>query len=350
MTTTFMIGPRRLSPDDPPYIVAEIGVNHDGRLDQARAMISAAAQAGADAAKFQTFQAAEFMADRDLTYEYEAGGERVRESMYAMFKRLELPRAWHTELQTHARTCGLDFLSSAADPLSADLLAELGVPALKLASEDLINLPLLRHVAGLHLPVILSTGMADEAEIERALTTLHAGGCDAVLLLHCVSLYPTPDDEANLLRMVGLRERFGLPVGYSDHTRGSVASIAAAALGAVLIEKHFTLDHALPGPDHAFSADPQELAALVRDVRRAAQQRGTPALEPSPGERLARQQFRRSVVAACDLAPGTCLAAEMLCVKRPGTGIAPHRLGELVGRRTRRHFAADEPLCWEDVE
>jgi sialic acid synthase SpsE len=349
MEFTFRIGQRILQSGAAPYVVAEIGINHNGDLSLAKRTVDAAARAGADAVKFQTFRVEEFMADRELTYEYESGGRRVRESMYDMFKRLELPESWHRELQVYAHTKGLEFLSSVADPLSVDLLISLGAPVLKIASEDLINLPLLEYVAGQRTPVILSTGMADQEEIDRAVAALRGGGCPALLLLHCVSLYPTPDEEANLLRMAGLQERYGALVGFSDHTLGCEAAIGAVALGAVLIEKHFTLDRSLPGPDHSLSADPAELAKLVTGVRRAAKQLGARDLRPSPGEQIARQQFRRSVVAAVDIPEGATITREMLCLKRPGTGIPPRQLKDLVGKRVHRGFRADEQLQWAGV-
>lgn len=349
MESTFRIGQRVLRSGSAPYVVAEIGINHNGDLSLAKRTVDAAARAGADAVKFQTFRAEEFMADREFTYEYESGGRRVRESMYDMFKRLELPESWHRELQIYARTKGLEFLSSAADPISADLLIALGTPALKIASEDLINLPLLKYVAGRRMPVILSTGMADQAEIDQAVTILKSGGCKDLLLLHCVSLYPTSDEETNLLRMVALREQYGTLVGFSDHTLGYEAAIGAVALGAVLIEKHFTLDRALPGPDHTLSSDPAELVGLVAGVRRVAKQLGSRDLLPSHGEQVARQQFRRSVVAAVNIPEGATIAREMLCLKRPGTGIPPCEMDRLIGRRTQRGFRADEQLQWADV-
>ena len=351
MADTIRIGTRLLQSGAAPYVVAEIGVNHNGDLALARQIIDAAAGAGADAVKFQTFCAEEFMADRDLVYEYESDGRRNSESMYEMFKRLELPQAWHRILRDYALEKELEFLSSSADPNAIDLLVDLGVPALKIASEDLINLPLLEHAAFCRAPIILSTGMADREEIDRAIDTLRQGGCSDILLLHCTSLYPTPDEEANLNRIVGLRERYGMRVGYSDHTQGCDAAVGAVALGAVMVEKHFTLDHSLAGPDHSLSADPTELAELVTRVQRMAKQLGSPVLKPSPGEQeYARSTFRRSIVAAVDIIEGTAITREMLCLKRPGTGIAPHELGLLVGKHARRGFGADEQLRWDDVE
>jgi N-acetylneuraminate synthase/N,N'-diacetyllegionaminate synthase len=263
-----------------------------------------------------------------------------------MFRRLELPAAWHGLLQARAAAHNLLFLSSCADTASADLLAGLGVPALKLASEDLINLPLLRHVAGLGRPVILSTGMAEPEEIAEALDILSGA---EILLLHCVSLYPTPDGEANLRRIVSLRDTFGRPVGYSDHTLGIAAAAAATALGALMIEKHFTIDRSLPGPDHRLSADPAEMAALVATVRQVSRQSGTGALAPATAERKARLDFRRSIVASRDLPAGTVLETGMLVLKRPHTGLHPRELAGLLGRSTVRPLKVDQQLSRDDL-
>ncbi|MCB2198756.1 N-acetylneuraminate synthase family protein [bacterium] len=349
MSQRFVLGSRTLQPGQPPYVVAEIGVNHNGDYDLAVRSIDAAVEAGVDAVKFQTFRAEEFMADPDHMYEYENQGEVVRESMYEMFKRLELPESWHGKLKAYSEEKGVDFLSSAADPLSANLLVRLGVPALKLASEDLINLPLLAHVGSLGQPVIVSTGMGDEHEVEQALETLKLGGCDDILLLHCVSLYPTPDEEVNLQRMIALRDRFGLPVGYSDHSWGIEASLAATALGALFIEKHFTLDRTLPGPDHALSSDPAEMKALVEGVRKVVRQLGATTIQPSPGEAAARRSFRRSIVAKTDLPVGTVLNSTHLHLKRPGTGLPPSRLERLLGKTLLRPLTQNEQLRDEDV-
>lgn len=329
---SFIIGERELRPGSPPYVAAEIGVNFDGDLEIARRSIEAAARSGASAAKFQTFRAEEFMAGHETVYEYQTADGKIRESMLEMFKRLELPAAWHHELATHCAKHQVDFMSSAADPQSCDLLLACDVPAIKLASEDLINLPLLRHVAGRGRPVILSTGMADTDEIEVALKILTAPVAASVMLLHCVSLYPTPDAEANLIRLVSLQQRFGLPVGYSDHTIGPDAAVAAVALGAIFIEKHFTLDKAMAGPDHALSADPGELSELVTRVNRVARQLGSGAIDPGATERDARRQFRRSIVAARTIQPGERITEEMICLKRPATGLHPHEMPSLIGR------------------
>ena len=349
LPSVFYIGSRALEPGGIPYVVAEIGINFNGDLPLAKQTIEAAARAGADAVKFQTFRAEEFMADREMVYEYTSQGRIVREPAYAMFKRLQLPAAWHAELQAHARACGVEFFSSAADADAVRLLLELQVPVLKIASEDLINLPLLRGIAARRVPVILSTGMADRDEIDQAVGILRDGGCPQLMLLHCVSLYPAPDEQVNLRRIATLCELYGVPVGFSDHTVGCDAAVLAVALRAVLIEKHVTLDRTLPGPDHAFSSDPTELAELVRRVRKAAGQLGSSDLSPSSGERAARQQFRRSVVAAAAIAQDATITRPMLALKRPGTGLAPRELERLIGRRATRAFQPNEPLTWDGV-
>jgi len=350
MMGEFRIGDRTIGPGRPPYVVAEVGINHNGDLTFAKKSVLAAAKCGADAVKFQTFRAEEFIADRSLTHTYIKGGETITENAFTMFERLELPRAWHSELMNYCSSLGVQFLSSAADPLSADLLVELEVGAIKLASEDVINRPLLRHVGALRRPVIMSTGMADEREVDEAIETLSSAGCGELLLLHCVSVYPTPDAEANLLRLVGLRERYGLPVGYSDHSLGITASIGAVALGALMIEKHFTLDRTLAGPDHSLSSDPTELARLVSEVGRVWDMMGSKAIAASVTELMTRQSFRRSITLTCDVEAGTPLEPRFLCLKRPAAGLHPRELDEVVGRRTRTALHANQPLNWGDLE
>ncbi len=329
------------------YLIAEIGINHGGDYGLACKTIEAAAKAGADAVKFQSFKADEFMADKELLYAYESGGRVVSESMYAMFKRLELPASWHEKLQRYAHAHGVEFLSSAADAASASLLAHLCVPAIKLASEDLINIPLLRHVNALGLPTLLSTGMAEAFEIERALAELSSV---EIMLLHCVSLYPTPPDQANVSRITALKARFGLPVGYSDHTLGVDAAVAAVALGARCVEKHFTLDRALSGPDHAFSSPPEEFALLRERIDACLLRLGDGAIAPGEMERAARLDFRRSVVAARRLEKGTVLAESDLKLQRPHTGLHPYEMEKIAGKTLRVAIEAGGQLAWDMVE
>ena len=336
------------SGDRPPYVIAEVGVNHNGDLDLAVRSIEAAAECGADAVKFQSFSAAEFMADRELTYSYPTPEGVVTENMFGMFERLELPAPWHGVLQKACRENGVDFLSSAADTQAADLLHSLGVPAIKLSSEDMINYPLLRHVAGLGTPVLLSTGMGDQREVDDAVS-LFRSARTPLILLHCVSLYPTPPSEANLLRMRGLAERYRVPVGYSDHTTGITASVVATTLGAKVIEKHFTLDRGLVGPDHELSADPDELRRLVSAIREVHMALGSDAIQPSNGEKDSRVLFRRSVVAAREIEAGESLHRDDLALKRPGTGLHPREMESLIGRKTKKHLNRDARITLDDL-
>lgn len=345
------IGGRQVGAGRPVYVIAEIGVNFDGDLDVARRSIDAAALAGAGAVKFQTFTADEFVADRSLMYTYSLlNGETVTESQYEMFKRLELPDEWHAVLQDHARTRGVDFLSSAADRRAADLLDRLGAPAIKLASEDLINVRLLEHVARMRRPVILSTGMADEGEIAMALDVLRRGGATEVLALHCTSSYPTPPESVNIARIPALRARFEIPVGFSDHTEGWEAAFLAAGAGACLVEKHFTIDRARRGPDHRMSADPAGFGAMVEMIRKAEVMRGAGGLDFDPVEAKGRAEFRRSIVAKAAIPAGAILTEDMITYKRPGHGLKPYERDKILGRRARRALAPDERILLDDVE
>ena len=345
------IGGRDVGAGRPVYVIAEIGVNFDGDLDVARRSINEAARAGADAVKFQTFAADEFVADRSLMYSYTLlNGEAITESQYGMFKRLELPDEWHGVLQNHARERGVDFLSSAADRRAADLLGELGVPAFKLASEDLINVPLLEHVAGKRRPVILSTGMADEGEIAMALKIFGGPGAADVILLHCTSSYPTPPESVNIARIPALRTRFETPVGFSDHTEGWEAAFLAVGAGACLVEKHFTIDRARRGPDHRMSADPAGFTTMVEMIRRAEIMRGAGGLTFDPIEEKGRAEFRRSIVALAAIPAGAIIREDMITYKRPGYGLKPYERDRILGRRARRAIMPDERILPEDVE
>lgn len=324
---------KNIGPGHPVFIIAEIGVNHNGDMALAKQIIKAAADSGADCVKFQTWRAEEFMADHDHEYEYTSEGKVIREKMYEMFKRLELPLEWHKELFDYARSLGLVPLTSVADPICAQAAIEAGAKALKLASEDLINYPLLEYVAAQKLPLALSTGMADENEIREAKNILERHDkLQNTVFLHCVSLYPVEDHEAHLLRMKAMSEITNNLIGYSDHTIGPEACVAAVALGACVLEKHFTFDKNLPGPDHAMSADPAELSNLISRVRRTEQMLGTNHFELSERELDKRDSFRRSIVAAKDLKAGEILKQNDLALKRPGNGIHPRELKKIIGK------------------
>lgn len=328
-------------------IIAEAGVNHNGDLKMARALVRVAAAAGADVVKFQSFVTAKSIA-RDAPkagYQIEATG--VGESQFEMVRKLELSRADHEALIAECEAAGIRFWSTAFDDQSLDMLVELGIDRLKIPSGELTNLPFLRDIARRRLPVIMSTGMATLEEIGEALAVLEAGGLrrEQVTILHCNTEYPTPMADVNLKAMRTIAEAFGTRVGYSDHTRGIEVPIAAVALGAEVIEKHFTLDRALPGPDHRASLEPNELAAMVRAIRNIEQAvAGDGSKCVSASEAGNREIARKSIVAARAIAAGEELGPGNLAVKRPGMGISPMRWDEVVGTIAVRDFAADEPI------
>ncbi len=334
----------------PVFIIAEAGVNHNGRLSTAKEMIARAAECGVDCVKFQTFRAREFMADRTVVYSYEVKGRAVSETMYDMFKRLELPLDVHEELFDYCRERSVAPLTSTADVESADYVESIGVGALKLSSEDFVNYPLLEHVFQKSLPLILSTGMADEQEIDFVRDLLERYQKKNSVFLHCVSLYPTPDNEVRLLRMKALQSRMGGPVGYSDHTVGIEAALSAVALGACVIEKHFTLDKNMTGPDHWFSADPVELKTLVNRIRKTETMMGSLTVAPSDAELRIRREFRRSIVAARDLPAGHEIQKEDLVLKRPGTGLNAREMPNLIGKTTRSNISKDLRISHEMLE
>ena len=326
-------------------IIAEAGVNHNGRLDRALELVAAAHRAGADAVKFQTFRAASLASPRAARAPYQGEGGQLE-----MLRRLELAPEAFELLRDRARALGIEFLSTPFDAGSVDLLRRLGVARFKVSSADVTDLPLLERIGSCGKPVILSTGMARDDEIEEALRVLARAGAPGVTLLHCITSYPAPPADLQLLRIPALRERFGLPVGYSDHSLGTDAALAARALGAVVIEKHLTLDRTLAGPDHAASAEPGELAELVERVRRLEVMLGEPGRRFSAEEETNRRAAAKSVTAAREIRAGRPLAREDLAVRRPGTGIPPRHLDELVGRLAARDIAEGEPLRWEMVE
>lgn len=343
------IGGRCLGAGNPALIVAEIGINHNGDLEMAKRLIAAAKACGADAVKFQSFHTDEFMSDRAQEYEYESAGKVVRESMYAMFKRYEFPYEAMRALVGYARSLGLIAFATPTDVQAMETLVGLGVPAIKVGSDDLVNLSLLRAFAAKGLPMIISTGMARIGEVEDAVEAIHGAGNENLVILHCISLYPTPPEEVHLRRIATLQQAFAVPIGFSDHSWGVTAAIGAIALGAVVIEKHFTLDRNLPGPDHRFSADPAELRALVEGVRAIERNLGSSVFRLSEAEAFMRRECHRSVVAAQPIAAGTVLAREHLTLKRPGSGLPPKTLETLIGRTVKTDIAADQLLAWEMI-
>ena len=345
--TPFAIASRQVGPGGPCFVIAEAGVNHNGDLARALRLIEVAAEAGADAVKFQTF-----CADRLVTREapkacYQLETTDAGESQYEMLRQLELSRADHVALLGHCAKHGILFLSTPFDEESAAMLAELGVAAFKIPSGEITNLPFLAAVAAWKKPIILSTGMATEAEVRTAVECLRQSGHGQLALLHCVSNYPADPADVNLRAMAAMAATFGVPVGFSDHTLGIDIATAAVALGACIIEKHFTLDRTLPGPDHRASVEPDELAQLVRSIRRVESALGHGRKEPVASELNTAQVARKSLVAAHDLAAGTLLTEAAIGIKRPGTGLAPALRPQLVGRGLKSAVPAGTVFTWE---
>jgi len=327
-------------------IVAEAGVNHNGELSLARRLIDVAADAGADMVKFQTFSADRLVTVRAEKAGYQTANCGTDESQHAMLRRLELTPAMHRELLAHCRARGIDFFSTAFDIESLELLAGLGLERFKIPSGEITNLPYLQHIGRFGKPLIVSTGMATMEEIAAALAVLEKAGTarELITVLHCNTQYPTPMADVNLRAMLSIRETFGVNVGYSDHTLGIEVAIAAVALGASVIEKHFTLDRHMAGPDHRASLEPAELAAMVAAIRNVESSLGDGVKRPSASEVRNRAAARKSLVAACVIHKGEPFTAVNIAVKRPGTGLSPMHFDEVLGRGAPRDFVADEMI------
>ena len=329
-----------------PFVIAEAGVNHNGSLRRALQLVAVAAAAGADAVKFQSFKAEKVAAASAPKARYQQRAAGTASGQLEMLRMIELSPEAHRRIMACCRRCGIEFLSTPFDEDSADLLARLGVRMFKIPSGEITNTALLAHIARKGRPVLLSTGMCTLAEVAKAVQTIRASGRPPLALLHCVSSYPARPQDANLRAMETMARRFRLPVGYSDHTPGIAVAVAAAALGAMVIEKHFTLDKTLPGPDHRMSLDPQELKALVAGVREATAALGDGVKAPKPCEQDVRRVARRSLVLVRDMPSGTRLTAKMITAKRPGTGIPPTAMGRVIGKRLRQAVLADTLLRW----
>lgn len=347
---TIQVTSRLIGIGQPCYVIAEAGVNHNGSLDLARQLVDAAHAAGADAVKFQTFKAGRLVTAAAPKAAYQQANTDAGESQLAMLKRLELSEADHRVLLAHCGTRGIQFISTPFDEASADLLAALDVPLIKLPSGELTNLPYLGHVARLGRPLIVSTGMSYLSEVEAAVRCFEANGNPPVALLHCVSNYPAAPSDVNLRAMATLASAFGVPIGYSDHTPGNEVTLAAVALGACIIEKHLTLDRNLPGPDHKASLEPDEFAAAVRGIRMVESALGNGRKAPAASEANTAAVARKSIVAARDLAVGETLDARAVAMMRPGNGLPAAMLPHVLGRRTRTQLVAGTLLTLNDLE
>lgn len=335
---------------NPCFIIAEAGVNHNGDVALAKKLIDAAIEAGADAVKFQTFKAKNIVTPTAEKADYQKHTTGAGESQYEMIKKLELSETDFRDLSDYAKEAGIIFLSTPFDEESVDLLDHIGIPAFKVPSGEITNFPLLKKVAQKSKPIILSTGMATLGEVEEALNYLKKHGAEEIVLLHCTTSYPAPVMSVNLRAMETLRCAFQVPVGYSDHTEGITIPIAAAAMGACVIEKHFTLDRTLPGPDHQASLEPQELAAMVKAVRDVELARGNGIKGPTEEEEAIKRVARRSIVAKRDIHMGDVLTEDDLATKRPGIGIEPRYLDSVVRMKARVPIRRDQVIQWDMIE
>jgi N-acetylneuraminate synthase len=345
----FRIGKRWIGPGKPVFIIAEAGVNHNGDVRIAKDLIAAAAHAGADAVKFQTFKTASIASKIAGLAKYHKNQYKKATRMREMLERLELSEEDHRVLWAYAKSLGILPLSSPYDLASVDLLIRVGAYAIKIPSGEITNVNLLRYIARKNRPVILSTGMATIEEIITAVEALRRGGSGKIAILHCVSSYHTPCENANLLAIRTLTKKFDYPVGYSDHTMGVEMAVAAVALGACVIEKHMTLDRSMPGPDQKVSLTPGEFKTMVDMVRNVYKGLGTGRKGPSLVEREAMRLARKSLVAARDLKKGTVLRREDIETKRPGTGISPKHMDELVGAVMMKNIKADTLFSWSHI-
>jgi len=353
------------------FIIAEAGVNHDGSLSKAHQLIDEAQKAGADAVKFQTFKADTLLAPDAPKANYQVASTGAEESQYSMLKRLELSKPDHVELKQHSDEIGIKFLSTPFDVESVDFLVdEVGLNCIKIPSGEITNGPLLWHIANKELPAILSTGMSTVEEIEQALAVISLGyqnkkipfgsdlriqTGDAVLLkgklslLHCTTEYPAPYDDVNLLALDQLSQRFHLPVGYSDHTKGTAVSIAAVARGATIIEKHFTLDKHASGPDHAASIEPVELRSMVDQIRLVELSLGDGFKKPSSSEHANIPVIRKSLYAKCNIEKGEVFTEENLEVRRPGKGVSPMKIWSLLGKCSAANYKKNDLISCSEI-
>lgn len=343
---TLRIGPAMIGPGEPTYVIAEIGVNHDGQINLAKELIHAAVDAEADAVKFQVFSPDRLVRPQAPMAAYQKASGEI-DSQYDMLARLALSHEQFAELAAYSSRQGVEFLATPFSVADLRFLVSLGVHAIKLASTDIVNGPLLDACAASGLPVIMSRGAAEYDEIDAAVRRVREKGCHSLAVLHCVSSYPTPEHEANLGVIHTLAEAFDCPVGFSDHTESVTIGGYAVAAGARIIEKHLTMSRARSGPDHAFSLEPDQMAEYIRNIRRAEALLGDGRIAANPCERDVRLIARGSIVAARDIQPGEVLSPDMLTVKRPGDGISPMCYEQVLGRRAQQPIAENTPISWE---
>jgi len=341
---------RLVGPGHPCFVIAEAGSNHDGKLEQAYELIDIAVAAGADAVKFQLFSADRMAAqtkEKIAILQDEFG--KYGENLYQFYRQLELPTEWLFNLKKYADRKNIIFLVTPFDEVSADLLATLPVPAYKIASFEMVHLPLVKHIAKMGMPLIVSTGMGDMADIEDVVDTVREVGNEQLVLLHCGIGYPMAFDDVHLAAMDTMKHAFQVPVGYSDHTAGISVPVAAVARGANVIEKHYTVNADLIGPDHQFALGPDQLKSMVQAIRDTEAAIGSHVKTMRPSEKVHYDRGRRSLFAAVDIPQGVEIRKDMLAVLRPGIGIAPKHLDLIMGRKTNRTIIAHEPITWDKI-
>ena len=346
-STDILVDQKVIGSGSKVFAIAEIGLNHNGSVSQAAKLIDAAAECGADAVKFQSYRADHLLIPSRDRYAQQTDGE---ESAYQMLRRCELSWKDQEKLKKHADKQGVLFISTPFDEESADFLDSLGVPLFKISSSDITHVPLLRHVASKGKPILLSTGMSFLSEVADAVWNLKSAGAKEILLMHCVSSYPANCKDMNLRALQTLQSYFELSVGLSDHSEGILLSLVAVALGAVVVEKHFTLDKTSRGPDHRASIEPAELKQLVENLREVEASLGDGRKRPRDAEEEGRLLGRRSIVAAVDIRIGETIAPWMLTCKRPASGLEPRHWEKVMGRKARRNLGKDTILQWEDFE
>jgi N,N'-diacetyllegionaminate synthase len=342
------IGNREIGEKPDTYIIAEAGVNHNGDLEKAKELIDVAKDAGADAVKFQTFKAKELASKEASKVDYQKE-ENEEDSQYEMLKELELAKKNFEKLKDYASQKEITFLSTPFEKQSADILEDLEVKAFKIGSGEITNTPLLRHIAKKGKPIILSTGMSDLGEVEDAVDVLKEENAEFVLL-HCVSNYPTRPKEVNLRAMDTLEQAFNVPTGFSDHTMDTHIPVAAVARGATVIEKHFTLDKSLEGPDHEASLNPEELEEFITKIRETEEALGTGVKKPAKREKNNKKAIRKGIVASKDIKKGESLEESKISIKRPAEGIKPKHLEQIIGKEAKADMKSDKPINWEDIE
>lgn len=348
MNPKISIAGRPIGPDYAPYIIAELSANHNGKLETALKIIEEAKKAGADAVKLQTYTADTITLDSDAEEFQIHGGLWDGKNLYQLYKEAQMPWEWHATLFEHARKLGITIFSSPFDNTAVDLLESLNAPAYKIASFEAVDLPLIKYVASTGKPMIISTGMADAEEIQEAINAAREGGCKELAILHCVSGYPAPAEDYNLRTIPDMMNRFGLVTGLSDHTLDNTTAIASVVMGASVIEKHFTLDRSGGGPDDSFSLEPAELAALCRDSKTAWASLG----QVDYGRKSSEQgnvKFRRSLYFVKDLKAGDVITADAVRSVRPGFGVAPKYLHQVIGSTVKSDIRTNTPVSFQGL-